>query len=210
MTEKIDPAEWFRERTQDGIADGRRQRSSNSRTQIIQAVLDIIKETRTVPNAAQVAERAKIGLRSVFRNFSDMESLFNDVSSVLEQEILPLIAKPILGDTLEEQLTDLIATRVIVYEAMYPYQSALISIRKTSAFGRERHNLQVQLIRMQIQGLIQHIPGYEIYKIEALDLLLCYLSWQRLTEEQSLKREQIKVIFLTTALKILDLTPAKP
>jgi AcrR family transcriptional regulator len=56
--------------------DGRRLRSERSREAIIDVMLTLIEEGALIPTAQQVSERAGVGIRSVFRHFSDMAGLF--------------------------------------------------------------------------------------------------------------------------------------
>jgi AcrR family transcriptional regulator len=55
-------------------ADGRRQRSSRSRERIVLAMIDLIRAGEMSPAAARVAEKANVGLRTVFRHFEEMET----------------------------------------------------------------------------------------------------------------------------------------
>ena len=48
--------------------DGRIQRSERSRETIVQAMLDLIGEGTLSPTAQQVAVRADVGVRTVFRH----------------------------------------------------------------------------------------------------------------------------------------------
>ena len=57
-------------------SDGRRQRSERSQVAIIKAALTLMDEGILVPTAQQVADRAGVGIRSFFRHFPDMDSLF--------------------------------------------------------------------------------------------------------------------------------------
>ena len=57
-------------------ADGRRLRSERSRRAIIEAALALQEEGVLVPTAQQVSDKAGVGIRSVFRHFEDMESLY--------------------------------------------------------------------------------------------------------------------------------------
>ena len=59
--------------------DGRRLRSIDSRARIVKAMLALIEEGDMAPGAEAVAARAEVGLRTVFRHFKDMESLYRDV-----------------------------------------------------------------------------------------------------------------------------------
>ena len=56
--------------------DGRRQRSDRSRRRIIEALFDLIGEGDMSPSAVNVAARAEVGLRTVFRHFEDMDSIY--------------------------------------------------------------------------------------------------------------------------------------
>ena len=56
--------------------DGRRLRSDRSRQVIVEAMLQLIDGGNLVPTAQQVADHAKVGIRSVFRHFEDMEAIF--------------------------------------------------------------------------------------------------------------------------------------
>ena len=57
-------------------SDGRRLRSERSQTAIIEAALSLMDEGTLVPTAQQIADRAGVGIRSFFRHFADMDSLF--------------------------------------------------------------------------------------------------------------------------------------
>ena len=69
MTKKADSA----------VTDGRRLRTERSKQAIIDAGLELIHEGQLVPTAQQVSERAGVGIRSFFRHFADMETLFATV-----------------------------------------------------------------------------------------------------------------------------------
>ncbi|MFX8786073.1 hypothetical protein ABTM90_19835, partial [Acinetobacter baumannii] len=51
------------------IIDGRRQRGQNNRARIVKAVLELTREGTFTPSAEQVARRADVSLRTVFRHF---------------------------------------------------------------------------------------------------------------------------------------------
>ncbi|KCZ53122.1 TetR/AcrR family transcriptional regulator [Hyphomonas pacifica] len=66
--------------------DGRRQRSERSRAQIIEAMFALIQEGDISPSAAGVTERSGVGLRTVFRYFEDMDSLYGETSEIVTAE----------------------------------------------------------------------------------------------------------------------------
>ncbi|MBT5683609.1 MAG: TetR family transcriptional regulator, partial [Gammaproteobacteria bacterium] len=60
--------------------DGRKLRSEDSKRRIVSAMLELVREGRMAPTAEEVAKRAEVGLRTVFRRFKDMESLYAEMS----------------------------------------------------------------------------------------------------------------------------------
>jgi AcrR family transcriptional regulator len=72
------------------IADGRRKRGDQSRRQIVDAMIDLVRSGEMSPSAAQVAERAGVGLRTVFRHFDEMEVLYREMAEVIRARIMPL------------------------------------------------------------------------------------------------------------------------
>ncbi len=79
----------------DLATDGRIQRSERSRTSIVQAILELIGEGSLSPTAQQVAERADVGVRTVFRHFSDMETLFATMNDRLVAEVDSLFVEKV-------------------------------------------------------------------------------------------------------------------
>ena len=49
-------------------------------------MLDLIHAGNLQPTAQQVADHAKVGIRSVFRHFEDMESIFASVDKLVRKE----------------------------------------------------------------------------------------------------------------------------
>src|SRR5690349_22289922 len=56
--------------------DGRVRRGERSRDAIVGALFDLIGGGVLQPTAQQVADRAGVGIRSVFRHFTEMDSLY--------------------------------------------------------------------------------------------------------------------------------------
>ena len=70
----------------DTKSDGRMRRSHKSRQKIIDASLALVHEGEMSVSAQKVAQRAGVGLRSVFRHFSDMEGLFVEFNEQLTRD----------------------------------------------------------------------------------------------------------------------------
>ena len=85
-------------------SDGRRQRSERSQTAIIEAALALMDEGALVPTAQQIADRAGVGIRSFFRHFADMDSLFLAADEMLISSYEALFEVDNRAGTLSERV----------------------------------------------------------------------------------------------------------
>ncbi|WP_158595822.1 hypothetical protein [Oleomonas cavernae] len=76
------------------LLDGRRQRAVDNRRRIVEAMLALVRAGDVAPGAEAVAAKAGVGLRTVFRLFEDMDSLYREIHSILYAELAPLVATP--------------------------------------------------------------------------------------------------------------------
>ena len=60
--------------------DGRLNRSVVTRNKIVETLTKLILEGQISPTAEQVALRANVGLRTVFRHFDNMDALYREIS----------------------------------------------------------------------------------------------------------------------------------
>ena len=77
----------------DSSVDGRRLRSVRSRGAIVNGLFELIGEGNLTPTTHQVAERANVGIRSVFRHFEDMEALYATLDERLTDELRPMLQR---------------------------------------------------------------------------------------------------------------------
>jgi AcrR family transcriptional regulator len=168
--------------------DGRRRRGLDSRDRIIAAMLDLMREGEVAPGAERVAARAEVGLRTVFRHFRDMESLYAEMSRAIEGEISGLISRPHAVADEATRLAEIIARRAEVFERIFPFKHASTAHRHRSEFLARGHARMVASLR---QALARDLPGAcaDPGRLEALDLLLSFEAWSRLRREQRLSRE---------------------
>ena len=107
----------------DTIPDGRRRRSENSRNRIVAAMLDLVAEGRITPSAEEVASRAGVGLRTVFRHFTDMESLYAAMTGRLAEHYEMWLI-PFDSTDWQGQLAEAIERRTATYERLLPFKRA--------------------------------------------------------------------------------------
>lgn len=184
-------------------ADGRRQRSVDSRTRIVQALLDLVGEGEISPSAEQVAHRAQVGLRSVFRHFKDMDSLYSEMSQVIEAEIVKTFYRPHIGVTVAERLADLVSRRAGLFERIAPYRRASTTLAHRSSFlNSEQKRMTASLRKILEDALTPEIVADRV-KVEALDLLLSFDSWNRLRRDQNLSPIEAEAVIANAISRLI-------
>ncbi len=174
-------------------SDGRRRRSEQSRAKIIEAMLSLVREGKIVPTAEEVAARADIGLRSVFRHFADMEMLRQEMVAQMAQSYLKWLA-PFEGDDWRDQLKELISRRASAYEEVLPFKRAAEVRRyKSSVIGFEFDRLNT-LMRTRLKSVLPEDFANKTILFESLDLVLSIDAWQRLREDQNLSVEEAREV----------------
>lgn len=182
--------------------DGRRARGHENRRRIVEAMLRLIGEGNISPSAEEVAAKAEVGLRTVFRHFDDMDSLYREISEMMMAELLPIAAAPLPEGDWPLRMTEMVERRARVFEEMMPFKVAADVHRHRSAYLRDE---QLQMTTMQRKSLRHALPP-ELRKsgpvFESLDLLFSFDSWRRLRQEQGLSVAQAKkvVLFAVAAL----------
>jgi len=166
--------------------DGRHRRSERSRDSIVTALLDLVAAGAISPSAEEVALRAGVGLRSVFRHFRDMESLFQAMRARLAEDYQVWLI-PFTGTGWREQLTETIDRRVTTFERLLRFMRAADAHRHRSATIDLEHGRIRSVMRARLEMVVAEKFADDPDGFEALDLLLSPETWQRLRIEQSLE-----------------------
>jgi len=77
---------------EDAAVDGRSARRERNRREIVDALLELIREGTIDASAAEVAARAGLSERSLFRYFDDVNDLYGEVCAVQYSRIQPRAA----------------------------------------------------------------------------------------------------------------------
>ena len=167
-------------------SDGRRRRSQDSRARIVAAMLDMVHDGEMTPSAEQVAARAGVGLRTVFRHFKDMDSLYREMSRTIEAELQKAIDQPFVATTPSERIVELVHRRAAVYETITPFKRASDVHRQESRFLEADHARLVAMARDILRRELPPELARDRTTFEILDLLLSFESWNRLRRDQGL------------------------
>jgi AcrR family transcriptional regulator len=173
-----------------GTLDGRVRRGERNRGQIVDALFELVGEGILEPTAQAVAERAGVGIRTVFRHFDDMESLFAEMDARLTAEARPLLAAGRPAGGIAERSRELVRRRVALFERVAPYKRSGNVKRWRSPFLRSRHADLVRQLRRDLVRWLPEIDRAPSELADALELATSFEAWDRLRTEQRLGRER--------------------
>ncbi len=167
-------------------SDGRRARGQVSRSKIVAAMIELVREGTVAPTAEQVAGRAEVGLRTVFRHFDDMESLYREINTEIMQLITPLLSKPFQGEVWQERLAEAVERRCGLFESILPFRIATEALRHQSNFIRENMVRMMQVQDSMLRRLLPPALTEDAARMAALNLIMSVDAWKQLRIEQGL------------------------
>lgn len=179
-----------------GFVDGRRQRGEASRGKIVQAMLALIGEGRVTPSAEAVAARAGVGLRSVFRHFENMESLYQEINAMISAEVRPVARRPFVSVDWRARVIEVVDRRIAIFERIMPLKIAADAHRHRSDFLAAQAADFVREQRAALNAVLPSDRRDDPLLLESLDLLLSFDAWRRLRRDQHLPWPLARAVLL--------------
>ena len=167
-------------------ADGRKHRSQKSKARIVNAMLELVAQGNPEPSADQIADIAKVGRRSVFRHFNDMDTLYREMTDSIARSMGSIVLQPFQAADWEGRILELVDRRAVGFEKMKPFLLAGQVHRHRSPFLKASHAQFVQTLRQILLALFPKENARNADLVEALDMLLSFETWSRLREDQGL------------------------
>ena len=166
------------------------RRGERSRQAIVEALLDLVGGGVLQPTAQQVAARAGVGIRSVFRHFSEMEGLFAAMNAHLEGDVRRLLQGGQRGGALADRVRALVRQRATLFERIAPYKRAANLQRWRSRFLTNRHRELLRALHADRREWLPELSRAATDVQEAVDLALCFDAWDRLRGDRHLSQER--------------------
>ena len=176
--------------------DGRLMRSERSRQQIIDATQELVNEGVLVPTAQNVADRAEVGIRTVFRHFADMEALFATMDTQLRETYEDLFLGGDRAGTLSKRIQHAIERRATAYEKL---SSLMLSTRAQmwrSPTLQKNYARNQRGLRRDLADWLPEMAELDAAKREAVDAAASFETWNRLRNHQGLnKKTSMEVVY---------------
>lgn len=177
--------------------DGRRLRSEQSRDAIVDAMLALLREGNPRPGARDIATRAKVSLRSVFRHFEDLDALFTVVADRHTARTGHLFELRPPAGSLGERIRLLVEQRARLFEEVAPTRRAALRLAPFHEPLRRRLAESNTALRRHLPEVfapeLEASPAAERRDLlEALDAATSWGCWETLRSEQRLSPERAR------------------
>ena len=187
------------------VPDGRRLRREQNREAVIDALVELFEEGRYQPSSAEIAERAGLSSRSLFRYFDDVDDLNHAAIERQLAKARPLLAIGVGPDApTAEKIRHLVAARVKLHE------TTAHAARATRASAHRRTVIAAQLhdgrsyLRHQIERLFAaELDGAETTLLPAVDALCSFETYELLRHDQGLSRPKVTAALVAALTALL-------
>ncbi|MFT6046447.1 MAG: AcrR family transcriptional regulator [Arenicella sp.] len=159
--------------------DGRAQRTLRSRSNIIEAVMSLYADGVLVPTAQEVADRSGLGIRTVFRHFSEMEALFIAGNELLYKRYEQEPMQPPEGD-LSNRIEQLVSIRMKIYNEYSPYIRATLVQKWRYPILDKTYRTFSQRLKQQVVYFLPEAKQLRDPIFELLVIALSYESWDKM------------------------------
>jgi AcrR family transcriptional regulator len=188
--------------------DGRRLRRALNREAVVDALLDLYREGNLRPGTDEIAERAGISPRSLFRYFDDTDDLAGEAVSRQLARAVPLVQLDVGPDApFADRVEALVDQRFRLFDAVgqaahvtrlrAPFQPRLA---ETLTESRRFLRSQIQaLFALELAAMDRDRAGWAL---AAADVLATYESYQLLTTDQGFPMPGAKSV-VRQALSVL-------
>lgn len=189
------------------VIDGRRLRSERSKKAILAACVELMEEGQLVPTAQMISDRADVPIRSFFRHFPDMQTLFRELDASLQPSFERSFAEVVCHGSLAERIESAVKLHAKSFEENKPV------IRSTKAqlwrypVLQENYARWQRKIRKDLDIRIPELAQIDSDARELIDSFTSFEMWARLRDHQKLSQKRslklIQDLFEKTLLDAL-------
>ena len=168
--------------------DGRLLRSERSRQLIITAIIELIDEGHLIPTAQQVAHRADVGIRSVFRHFDDMDSIFETANEIIFKDTRPLFEGGDRSGDLDTRVLHAIDKLTGGYRSVKNFMLSGRIRRWNTPIIQKNYTLNQKRLQKELENWVPEICDLAECDRQCAYALASFDFWLRLHEDQQVSQ----------------------
>lgn len=185
--------------------DGRRLRREQNREAVIDALLALFQAGSYHPSCSEIAARAGLSERSLFRYFDDLDDLLRAAADRVIMLALPLLALPASPqDVTRVKIERVVHARAALFEQAGPAARAL----RANAHRRAKLAVELDVHRTFLRGQLSELFAPELAArgtalLPAIDVLCSAESWDLLRHAQGLSTQSATATLIAALAPLL-------
>lgn len=191
-------------------SDGRHARRDRNRLAVVDAMLELYSEGRFDPSSDEIAERAGLSPRSLFRYFDDIDDLVRAAISRQYERVRPLAEIDLSTEApLAERVSRLVRSRLRTYDAIAAAGKVARARAHAQPLVAEQLTQARALWRRQVERLfapeLAAMPAARAAGALAVaDVLASFESVQLMRDDQALTRARIEAALTESLTRLME------
>ena len=187
--------------------DGRRLRREQNREAVIDALVELFREGHFLASTAEIAERAGLSPRSLFRYFDDVDDLNRAAIERMQGNARPLLDLPVGPDApTADKITAIVDGRLALFERIQPGARAARIMRVRHALIAEQLTQGRAHLRNQVRRLFAPEIDANPNVLPVVDVLLSFEANELLRADQGLTKAKARTALVSALTALLDPT----
>ena len=164
--------------------DGRTVRGERNRQALLDAACDLVREGNLAPSAQDIAQRAGVGLRGVFRHFGDMDGLYVAIDAQTYEKNTAKFTGGNREGSFRERLLHAVEQHAKGYEESRNIFLSSQITRWNSEVLRKNYDRDIHRLRKDLENWLPELKSLSPHRREAVDSAASFETWHRLREHQ--------------------------
>lgn len=191
------------------IEDGRRARRDRNRDAVVDALLALYRDGQLNPSSDEIASRAGLSPRSLFRYFDDIDDLCQSAITRQQDQVRHLFEVEVPFDApVAERIAALVEQRTRLFDTIFaaalvarlraPFQP-MVAAHITDSRSYLRNQIK-RLLKPELSALT---PAAAANVLTAMDLLCSFEAFQLMRQDQVLSNAKIISTLIDTLKTLL-------
>lgn len=185
-------------------SDGRSDRGLRTHERIVVALFELIREGNLQPRGEEIAERAGVAVRTLFRHFDDMDGLFDTAMAFMSEQFDLDLVVPKIEGSLEERALAYAKAQGAIYEESRNYLLFYISRAKTEEEANALRSAHTQSQRLRLWSALPEVAAADPDVRHSVEAFYSFQMWDQLRFEQVLAVEMCHQVIASSTVTLLS------
>jgi AcrR family transcriptional regulator len=185
--------------------DGRRLRREQNREAVMDALVSLFREGVYEPGSNEIAERAGLSPRSLFRYFDDVDDLSRAAIDRQLSAARPLLDVGIGADApTRAKIEHLVAARIELFDTIAPAaRAARVCAHRHPVVAAQLRDGRAYLRRQVAHAFATELHGDRATLLPAVDALTSFETYDLLRSDQRMSRARTESVLVDALGKLL-------